>query len=358
MARTSAQVWLTSIGSGITADGVTITVVPIGALLVAVVVVAAVVRWTLPDPVDDLPAFVISTAGAHGVVGRRGRGRGRHRRRRHLAGSGRRGRLRRRGTRRWPRRRRPTRGRRRVVVHRQRPRPPRRACWVVGGAGDADRRRGARRRAPAGPSRSRRRSLGPARSRAWAVASPWRPGPCSRCRTSCCGPQPLSSAPVSRSAPTPSVDLTGAQLGAVPGFPVLAALPSPGEFPGWVFLLGLVPLAAGAVAGWRAVSGRSRGAQVPGRGGCRRRCRGRFHARRPDRRFGRGDRTGPHGTDRTGRPHLAARRRARHGGGRWDRGGPRALSWRACPPVLPRTRRRTRPVWSFSSLAAARICKP
>lgn len=48
-----------------------------------------------------------------------------------------------------------------------------------------------------------------------------------------------------------SVDLTGSHLGVVPAFPPLAALPSPGEFPDWVFLLGLVPLLAGGVAGFR-----------------------------------------------------------------------------------------------------------
>jgi hypothetical protein len=48
-----------------------------------------------------------------------------------------------------------------------------------------------------------------------------------------------------------SVDLTGSHLGAVPGFPPLAALPAPGEFSGWVFVLGLVPLLAGIVAGLR-----------------------------------------------------------------------------------------------------------
>ncbi|MEO6471620.1 MAG: DUF6350 family protein [Aeromicrobium sp.] len=47
-----------------------------------------------------------------------------------------------------------------------------------------------------------------------------------------------------------SVDLTGSHLGAVPGLPILASLPGPGEFAGWVFLLGLIPLAAGAFAGW------------------------------------------------------------------------------------------------------------
>lgn len=48
-----------------------------------------------------------------------------------------------------------------------------------------------------------------------------------------------------------SVDLSGAQLGAVPGLPVLAALPSPGAFPDVVVVLGLVPLLAGVAAGWR-----------------------------------------------------------------------------------------------------------
>lgn len=47
-----------------------------------------------------------------------------------------------------------------------------------------------------------------------------------------------------------SVDLTGSHLGAVPGLPILAGLPAPGEFAGWVFLLGLIPLLAGALAGW------------------------------------------------------------------------------------------------------------
>nr|WP_244633300.1 DUF6350 family protein [Aeromicrobium sp. CFBP 8757] len=56
-----------------------------------------------------------------------------------------------------------------------------------------------------------------------------------------------------------SVDLTGSQLGQVPGFPLLAALPTPGEFPGWVFVLGLVPLLAGIVSGWRIEPGEREG---------------------------------------------------------------------------------------------------
>ncbi len=66
-----------------------------------------------------------------------------------------------------------------------------------------------------------------------------------------------------------SVDLTGSQLGNVPGFPLLAALPPPGEFPGWVFVLGLVPLLAGMVSGWRVELGVAGG--TAGSRGARRR---------------------------------------------------------------------------------------
>ncbi|HJR88609.1 MAG TPA: DUF6350 family protein, partial [Aeromicrobium sp.] len=46
-----------------------------------------------------------------------------------------------------------------------------------------------------------------------------------------------------------SVDLTGSYLGAIPGFPTLAAVPNPGAFGPWVLLLGLVLPAAGVWAG-------------------------------------------------------------------------------------------------------------
>lgn len=253
MARTSAQVWLTSIGAGITADGVTITIVPIGALLVAVAVVAAVVRWVLPDPVNDLPAFVISTAGAHGVVGAVIAA---------VAGTG--------GADISPVR--------AVAV-----------AFVVGGVGaglGAVGRHGGggalwftvsdhvRRAVRAG-------LLGVLTVLAaatvlvvllllvhldragdlWALLDPGLGGGIALA-VGCLLAVPnlvLWTAaaligPGFALGTDTSVDLTGSQLGAVPGFPVLAALPSPGEFPGWVFLLGLVPLAAGAVAGWRAAS--------------------------------------------------------------------------------------------------------
>lgn len=50
-----------------------------------------------------------------------------------------------------------------------------------------------------------------------------------------------------------SVDLTSSHLGQVPGLPVLAALPAPGEFPVWTFLLALVPAIGAGWAGWRLV---------------------------------------------------------------------------------------------------------
>jgi hypothetical protein len=46
-----------------------------------------------------------------------------------------------------------------------------------------------------------------------------------------------------------TVDLTGSYLGAIPGFPTLAAIPAPGPFPPWVFVLGLVLPAAGIWCG-------------------------------------------------------------------------------------------------------------
>ncbi|MFL6090967.1 MAG: DUF6350 family protein [Aeromicrobium sp.] len=46
-----------------------------------------------------------------------------------------------------------------------------------------------------------------------------------------------------------TVDLTGSYLGVIPGFPTLAAIPSPGPFGAWVFTLGLVLPAAGVWAG-------------------------------------------------------------------------------------------------------------
>lgn len=53
-----------------------------------------------------------------------------------------------------------------------------------------------------------------------------------------------------------SVDLTGAHLGELPAFPLLGALPGPGEFPGIVFPLMLAPMLAGLWAGIRVARAR------------------------------------------------------------------------------------------------------
>ncbi|MFY0409062.1 DUF6350 family protein [Solicola sp. PLA-1-18] len=47
-----------------------------------------------------------------------------------------------------------------------------------------------------------------------------------------------------------AVSLTGSDLGAVPGLPVLAAVPAPAVFPGWALALAAVPVLAGALGGW------------------------------------------------------------------------------------------------------------
>lgn len=254
IARTAGQVWLASIGSGLTADGISITVIPFGATLVAVAVTAVVVSWTLPDPVDELPAFTISAAGFHAVVAAVVAA---------LASAG------------------------GVEVS-----PVRAAAagFVVGGLGAAI---GAVRRHGGGealwftisPDIRRAVRAGvvgaavvPAAAlvvvvvlllrhldRAgdlWALLDPG-PGGAVMVAIGCLLAIPTLVLWTSAALIGPgfalgtstSVDLTGSQLGAVPGFPVLAALPDPGQFAGWTFLLGLVPLLAGAVAGWRADAG-------------------------------------------------------------------------------------------------------
>lgn len=256
--RTAARVWLTAIGSGITADGIAITLVPIGAVLVAVAIIAQVVRWTLPDPVDDLAAFVISTAGVHGVVGALTAS---------LVGTG------------------------GVEVSTIRAAA---AAFVVGGLGAAS---GAVSRHGGGGalwftiSDHVRRAVRAAVSgvvtvlavatlvvvalllrqldRAgdlWALLDPGAGGAVALGIGSLLAVPTLVLwtaaaliGPGFALGTDTTVDLTGAQLGAVPGFPVLAALPSPGTFPDGVFVLGLVPLLAGAVAGWRSDPGEADG---------------------------------------------------------------------------------------------------
>lgn len=59
-----------------------------------------------------------------------------------------------------------------------------------------------------------------------------------------------------------SVTLTSSGLGAVPALPVLAALPPVGPRPAWLVVLAVVPLLAGAVAGYSTVAPRPDGARV------------------------------------------------------------------------------------------------
>lgn len=253
-ARTGAQVWLTALGSGLTVDGVAISIVPVGSVLLAIAVVAAVVAWTLPEPVDELPAFVISTAAVHAVVGGVVAA---------VAGTG------------------------GVEVQTVRAVV---ATFLVGGAGAAV---GAVRRHGGGSAlwftvsddirRAVRAGLSGVAAllvvstvvvviglvrhldRAgdlWALLDPGLAGGVALA-VACLLAVPtlvLWTASVLLGpgfvlGTDTSVDLTGSQLGAVPGFPALAALPEPGQFAGWAFLLGLLPLAAGAVAGWRADAG-------------------------------------------------------------------------------------------------------
>jgi hypothetical protein len=254
VARTGAQVWLTAVGAGLTVDGVTITIVPIGAVLLSIGVVALVAAWALPAPVDELPAFVISTAAVHAVVGGIVAA---------VAAAG------------------------SVEVSTVRAVV---ASFVVGGAGAA---LGAVRRHGGGDAlwftvsdhirRAVRAGLfgvatllamstalvliGLVRhldraSDLWALLDPGPAG--SVALAGACllavptlvlwGASVLLGPGFVLGTGT-SVDLTGSQLGAVPGFPALAALPEPGQFAAWTFLLGLLPLLAGAVAGWRTDAG-------------------------------------------------------------------------------------------------------
>jgi len=252
--RPAVRAWLVAIGSGLTFDGASITIVPIGGWLLGVGVVAWVVRWSLPDPVDELPAFVVSTAGVFGL----------------LAGisaavSS-------------------TDGAEIGLVRAAA------AGFVVGGAGAAcgavskhgggaalwftvsqDLRRAVRGAIPAIIAmlvastvivltllllhRDRAGDL-------WALLDPGAGGGIALAIASVLAVPTavlwtcsVLLGPGFALGSDTSVDLTGAHLGAVPGFPFLAALPSPGEFSSWVFVLGLVPLIAGGFSGWRADTG-------------------------------------------------------------------------------------------------------
>ncbi|KQV74042.1 hypothetical protein ASC61_02920 [Aeromicrobium sp. Root344] len=256
--RASVRTWLVSMGSGIDTGPVTFGLVPVGATLVCIALVARTASWVVADPVDELPAYVATTAGAYGVIAAIAST---------ATASG--------------------------DVHTSVIRAAF-GAFVVGGLGAAW---GAVRRHGQGDRlwftasddvRLATRAAIPAvvlvlaaaavvvlvqllrnLSRAgdiWAQLDPGGGGVIAL-GIACVLAAPTLVLWTASALVGPgfmlgtdtSVDLTGSQLGTVPGFPLLGALPPPGEFPDWVFVLWLVPLVAGIVAGWRVELGRREG---------------------------------------------------------------------------------------------------
>ena len=256
--RATVRTWLVSLGSGIDTGPVAFGLVPVGATLVCVALVALTTSWVVSEPVDELAAFVATTAGAYGVIGGIASAAS-------VSGG----------------------------VHTSVIRAAF-GAFVVGGIGAAW---GAVRRHGQGDRlwftasddlRLATKAAIPAvlavlaaagvvvvvqlvrnLSRAgdiWAQLDPGGGGGFALA-TACVLAAPtlvlwtasVLIGPGFMLGTDTSVDLTGSQLGNVPGFPLLAALPPPGELPGWVFVLGLVPLLAGVVAGWRVEPGSREG---------------------------------------------------------------------------------------------------
>ena len=254
LARTATRVWLVSLGSGIDAGPVSIGLVPLGATLLCVALVSRAAVWVVADPLDELAAFAAASAGAYGAIAA-------------IAAS--------------------------VTnvgdVHTSVVRSAA-AGFVVGGLGavwGVIQRHGEADRwwfTASDDVRAVVRAAVPGAvlvlasaavlvvvllvinveqaGDLWALLDPGIGGGLALAIGSVLAVPTLvlwtTSAllgPGFAIGTSTSVDLTGSQLGQVPGFPLLAALPSPGEFPQWVFVLGLVPLAGGIVSGWRLVPG-------------------------------------------------------------------------------------------------------
>lgn len=248
--RSTARAWLVSVGAGLDAGPISVGLVPLGGTLLSISVVALAAAWVASDPIAELGAFAATAAGALGVIAGIASA---------VTNSG---------------------DIRTSVVRAAF------GAFAVGGVGAA---LGAAVRHHAGSSlwptsnrdvRAAVRAAVPAAvavlassalivlallvlhipraSDLWAVLDPGFGGGFALAAICLLAAPTLilwtASAligPGFELGTHTSVDLTGSQLGAVPGLPVLAALPSPGSFPGWVFLLGLIPLAAGMLAGWR-----------------------------------------------------------------------------------------------------------
>jgi hypothetical protein len=256
--RTTVRTWLVALGSGIDAGAVSIGIVPIGATLLCIAIVARAAVWVVADPVDEPAAFGAAAAGAYGTIAA-------------IASA--------------------------VTnvgdVHTSVVRSAF-AAFVVGGLGAAwgaiQRHRDAGRWWFTGSEdvRAMVRAAVPGlvavlaaasvvvvamlavnvtqAGDLWALLDPDLGGGVALGIGSVLAAPTLvlwvASALVGPGfaiGTDTSVDLTGSQLGQVPGFPLLAALPSPGEFPDWVFVLGLVPLLAGMLSGWRVSRGERTG---------------------------------------------------------------------------------------------------
>ncbi|MET0766851.1 MAG: DUF6350 family protein [Aeromicrobium sp.] len=252
--RTTVRTWLVALGSGIDAGPVSVGIVPIGATVLCVALVARAAVWVVADPVDEPAAFAATAAGAYGTIAA-------------IASA--------------------------VTnvgdVHTSVVRAAF-AAFIVGGVGavwgsiqrhgdadqwwftsSADVRAAVRAAVPglaavlaaAGVLVVVLLALNVAQAGdLWALLDPGVGGGIALGIGSVLAAPTLvlwaASALVGPGfaiGSGTSVDLTGSQLGQVPGFPLLAALPTPGEFPGWVFVLGLVPLLAGMLSGWRVVPG-------------------------------------------------------------------------------------------------------
>lgn len=256
--RASGRTWLVAMGSGIDAGSVSIGLVPVGATLVCVAAVVLAASWVLPEPLEDRAAYAAATAGAYGAIAAVVSA---------ATDSG---------------------GVQTSIVRSAA------VAFVVGGLGAVV---GGIRRGHDGPEwwftasedvRIAVRAAVPgaltvlgfaaALVAALLVGHVSRVGDLWASLDADTGGSLALGAGNLLAIPTlvlwttsallgpgfelgtnTSVDLTGVQLGQVPAFPVLGALPGPGELPGWVFVLGLVPLLAGMVSGWRVDPGAREG---------------------------------------------------------------------------------------------------
>jgi hypothetical protein len=254
LVRSSARAWLVSVGSGLDAGQISLGLVPLGATLLCIALVAVTAAWVASEPVEELGAFSATTAGALGVIAGIASS---------ATNSG--------------------------DIHTSVVRAAF-GAFAVGGLGaalgagvrhrSADRLwfttnrdvRAVVRAAVPGVLAVLGSSAAivlvllilhlPRASDLWAALEPGLRGGFALAVICILAVPTLVLwtaaaliGPGFQLGTHTSVDLTGAQLGAVPGLPILAALPSPGAFPGWVIVLNVIPLAAGMLSGWKVDAG-------------------------------------------------------------------------------------------------------